>query len=154
MPNTQSQLYVHLVFAVLYKKSLISAEHRKKIEKNITETINSYGQKVVAIYAMPDHVHILMNYKPNINLAVLVNFIKVNSIEYINENKLNDRLFQWQVGYGAFSYSEKEYGRIKEVIMNQEEIHSIQTFKEEFMIMLLDHKVEYDENYLFEWIFE
>jgi putative transposase len=152
MPNTYSQMYVQLVFAVKYRQSLISSEHRVEIEKYITGMITNKGQKLLAIYAMPDHIHILINYKPDINLSELVKVIKVESTKFINENKLSHKKFKWQEGFGAFTYSIREFGRVIDYIMNQEEHHKKRSFREEYLITLMDFNVEYKDQYLFNWL--
>ena len=107
MANTYSQMYVQLVFAVKYRQSLISSEHRVEIEKYITGMITNKGQKLLAIYAMPDHIHILINYKPDINLSELVKVIKTESTKFINENNLSHKKFKWQEGFGAFTFHKR-----------------------------------------------
>ena len=152
MPNTYSQMYVQLVFAVKYRQSLISSEHRVEIEKYITGMITNKGQKLLAIYAMPDHIHILINYKPDINLSELVKVIKTESTKFINENNLSEKKFKWQEGFGAFTYSIRKFGRVIDYIMNQEEHHKKRSFREEYLITLMDFNVEYKDQYLFNWL--
>jgi hypothetical protein len=78
--------------------------------------------------------------------------IKSCSSKWINENKKVRGRFQWQVGFGAFSYSRWDLDRVIAYINNQEAHHSKKTFREEYYKLLREFEIEYDERYLFEWI--
>lgn len=43
------------------------------------------------------------------------------------------RNFNWQEGFGAFSYSKSQIDHVIKYILNQEEHHKKQTFKEEYL---------------------
>ncbi len=101
---------------------------------------------------MPDHVHILVGMKPNIALSDLVRDIKSGSSKFINDSKWVNGKFNWQEGYGGFSYSKSHLDNVINYILNQEEHHKKQTFKEEYHSFLEKFEIEYDEKYLFEWI--
>lgn len=101
---------------------------------------------------MPDHVHILIGMKPNISISDLVRDIKAASSKFINESKWINGKFNWQEGYGAFSYSKSHLDNVIKYILNQEEHHKKQTFKEEYHSFLEKFEIEYDEKYLFDWI--
>jgi REP element-mobilizing transposase RayT len=87
MANTYSQIIVQFVFAVKSRDNLISSKNREELEKYISGIIENKGQKMLAIYAMPDHIHILVGMKPNISISDLVRDIKSNSSRFINESK-------------------------------------------------------------------
>lgn len=154
MPNTYSQLYVQLVFATKRREKIIHRNHKVEIEKYICGIINNQGCKPLAIFLMPDHIHILINYKPNKNISELVKEIKSNSSSFINSKKWLNCKFQWQEGYGAFSYSLNDLDRVINYINNQEEHHKINNFKTEYLILLKKHNIEYLNEYLFDWLEE
>ena len=60
---------------------------------------------MIAINGMPDHIHCLIGMKPTCCLSDLVREIKKSSNVYIKDNQLTGTKFQWQDGFGAFSYS-------------------------------------------------
>ena len=152
MANTYSQLLIQIVFTVKNRKSLISPSRREDLEKYISGLVTNKGQKVLAIYAMPDHIHILVGLKPNISISELVRDIKCNSSKYINESKWLRSIFSWQEGFGAFSYSNKEQYRVINYILNQEEHHRKKSFKEEYLKILEQFEIEYNSEYLFDWV--
>lgn len=152
MPNTYSQLYVQIVFAVKYRQNLISKNNREELHKYITGIVQNREQKMLAIFCMPDHIHIFVNIKPSISISDLVRDIKSNSTKFINENNWVKGKFSWQEGFGAFSYSKSHIGNVINYILNQEEHHKTKTFKTEYLDFLEKFEIEYNEKYLFEWI--
>ena len=101
---------------------------------------------------MPDHIHAFIGLKPSMSISDLVRDLKNNSSKWINENKLITGKFQWQEGYGAFSYSHSQIESVYNYILNQEEHHKIKTFREEYVEFLKKFEIEHNEKYLFEWI--
>ena len=106
---------------------------------------------MLAINGMADHIHIFVGYKPTIAIPDLVKDIKIASGSWINESKLIRSRFNWQEGYGAFSYRLRDIDEICHYIQNQEEHHRKKTFKEEYIGLLNDFAFGYDEKYLFEF---
>lgn len=151
MANTYSQIYIHVVFAVKGRESLI---HKCKDElyKYISGIVNQQGQKLYVINGMPDHVHVLLSIKPDCNLSDLVREIKSNSSKWINTKKFVLGKFQWQNGFGAFSCSQSQLDTVIAYINNQEQHHAKRSFKDEYLELLQKYQVEYDEKYMFDWL--
>ncbi len=101
---------------------------------------------------MPDHIHIFMGMKPSIALFDLVRDIKNNSSKFINEKKWLQGKFNWQEGFGAFSYGHSQIDVVVRYIQNQEKHHARKTFRDEYLEMLKKFNVEYDQKYLFKLI--
>lgn len=101
---------------------------------------------------MPDHTHIFISIKPHLSISDLVKEIKTGSSKFINDKKWIKERFQWQEGFGAFSYSHSQIDRVVKYILNQKEHHRIKTFKEEYIDLLQKFNVCYKDEYLFEWI--
>ncbi len=154
MANTYNQCYIQLVFAVKYRQNLITKNIRDEVEKYITGIIHAKKQKVLSIYCNPDHTHILVSLDTNLSIADLMRFIKSNASKFINEKKLTKSDFNWQEGYGSFSYSKKEISRVARYIETQEEHHSKKSFKKEYLELLKEHEIAYNEKYLFDFFTE
>ncbi len=152
MPNTYSQLYVQIVFTVKGRANLISKNNREELQKYIAGIIQNREQKLMSIFCMPDHVHILVSIKPSISISDLVRDIKAGSSKFINDSKWIKSKFNWQEGFGAFSYSKSQIDTVIKYILNQEEHHNKKSFKDEYLEYLKQFDIEYDERYLFEWI--
>jgi len=151
MANTYTQIYIHIVFAVQGRQNIIPKEHKEELHKYMTGIIQNKGQKLIAINSMPDHVHIFIGMKPTIVLSDLVRDVKNNSSNFINDKKWIRGRFNWQKGFGAFSYAHSQIDTVAKYILNQEKHHGQKTFKEEYLEMLKNFNVEYDEKYLFEF---
>jgi REP element-mobilizing transposase RayT len=98
---------------------------------------------------MPDHVHILFGMRPTQSLSDLMQDIKGDSSKWINENRLVPGRFSWQEGYGGFSYSKSQISAVANYIENQERHHKKKTFVEEYLKILKDFEIDYDERYIF-----
>ncbi|MFN5517579.1 MAG: IS200/IS605 family transposase [Bacteroidota bacterium] len=152
MANTYSQIYLQIVFSVKGRQNLISKNWKEELYKYICGIVNGKEQKVYAIGGVADHIHILVSIKPTIALSDLVRDIKANSSKWINEKGFIKGKFQWQEGFGAFSYAHSQLDIIIAYINNQEQHHLKKTFRDEYTELLQKFDVQCDENYLFEWI--
>jgi REP element-mobilizing transposase RayT len=152
MSNTYTQINIQIVFAVSKRENLISKNNREELHKYITTVIENKGQKLLAIFAMPNHIHILIGMRPNIALSDLVRDIKSTSSNFINSKKWGKGKFNWQNGFGAFSYSNSQLDRVIKYVLNQEKHHKRKSFKEEYLEFLSKFEIDYDEKYLFDWI--
>ncbi len=150
MANTYSQIYVHVVFAVQGRQSLIKTEWKEELYKYIAGIISNHEQKLIAIGGIEDHIHILIGLKPNCELSKLMGEIKANSSRFINNKKFVKGKFYWQEGFGAFSYSRSQLDDVIGYIENQPAHHAKQTFSDEYETLLRKFDVEYDKRYLFE----
>ncbi|ABQ03985.1 IS200/IS605 family transposase [Flavobacterium johnsoniae] len=149
MADTYSQLYIQIVFAVKGRQNLISKKWKDEIYKYITGIITNQKQKLIAINGMPDHIHILVGIKPNISLSDLVRDIKSSSSKFINEQKWINGKFEWQNGFGAFSYGHSQLTNVIKYIENQEEHHKTKTFKEEYIAFLKLFNIDFKDEYIF-----
>ena len=152
MPNTYSQIYIQIVFAVKGRQNLIPNHKREELQKFITGIVQKREQKLLSIFSMPDHTHLLIGLKPSISISDLVRDIKAGSSKFINDNHWVKGKFNWQEGFGAFSYSKSQIDNVIKYILNQREHHKKKTFKEEYIEFLKKFAIKYDEKYLFEWV--
>ena len=149
MPNTYTQIHIHAVFSVQNRISLISDPWKDHLYKYITGIIRNNDHKLLIINGMPDHVHILFGFRPTQSLSALMQDIKGDSSRWINENKFVKGRFSWQEGYGAFSYSKSQVPIVIRYIQNQEIHHRKRSFIEEYIKMLDDFGVDYNDRYIF-----
>jgi len=149
MANTYSQLYIQIVFAVKGRQNLISENKKDEIYKYITGIITNKKQKLIAINGMPDHIHILVGIKPDISLSDLVRDIKSSSSKFINEQKWINGKFEWQTGFGAFSYGHSQLTNVIKYIENQEEHHKTRTFIQEYKAFLKLFNIDFKNEYVF-----
>lgn len=151
MADTYSQCYFHLVFAVKHRNALIKKEWKNDLEKYITGIIQHHGHKLLAIGSMPDHIHIYIGYNLNHLIPKLVEEIKTSSNRWIKEQKLSNFKFDWQKGYGAFTNSKSQLDGVVKYVLNQETHHKKKTFREEYLEILKNNEIDYNDEYLFEF---
>lgn len=150
MPDTFSQLYIHIVFAVKGRKKLIERHWEEELYKYISGIVQEKGQKMIAINGMPDHIHLLIGMRPNCCLSELVREVKKSSNQFIKDRKFTTATFHWQEGFGAFSYSQSHLDRIVKYIANQKEHHKQRSFKQEYTGILNAFDVSFNAEYLFD----
>ncbi|HYX31314.1 MAG TPA: IS200/IS605 family transposase [Pyrinomonadaceae bacterium] len=152
MANTFSQIYIQIVFAVENRQSLIKPDFKEELYKYITGIVRNQGQKLIAINGMPDHLHILIGLQPAKALADLVRDIKSDSATFVNKQKLVHGRFNWQEGYGAFSYGHSQLNTVIRYIQNQEKHHQRHSFRDEYMALLRKFDIAFDDRYVFKFI--
>jgi putative transposase len=154
MANTYTQIYIHVVFAVEGRQSLIKPENNEELQKFITGIVSGQKQKLIAINNMPDHLHMLVGLRPDSSLSDLVRDVKAGSSQFIRGKKWVAGRFSWQEGFGAFSYSRSQLGTVIRYIENQQKHHAKRSFRDEYIALLEKFGVEYDPRYIFKSIDE
>jgi putative transposase len=152
--STYSQIYIQIVFAVKYREALIQRSWEDELYKYITGIIQNKGQLLIAVNGMPDHIHILIALKPSCCLSDLVREVKKSATEFIKERKFTSYKFQWQEGFGAFSYGKHDLDHVIKYIKNQKQHHQRKTFRQEYLEFLEAFEIDFKEQYLFEWLDE
>ena len=151
MGDTYTQLYIQLVFAVKGRNKFIQNTWEEELYKYITAVVQNDRHKMLSINGMPDHIHIFLGLNPAIAISDLVKDIKRASNNWINDRGLMKEKFQWQPGYGAFSYGKSQIDRVCKYIQNQKEHHTKQSFKVEYKSLLKLFEIAFKDEYLFEF---
>lgn len=154
MAGTFYQIYIQVVFAVQNRECMVQSSWEEELYKYISGIVRNKEQKMLAINGMPNHIHFFIGMKPSCCLSDLVREVKKSSNEFINEKKFSKFKFNWQEGYGAFSYSHSQIDSVVKYIMNQKEHHKKHTFREEYLDFLKKFEIEFKDEYLFKWIEE
>ncbi len=152
MANTYSRIYIQVVFAVQHRDSLIMPDWEEELFKYITGVVQNKDQKMLSINGTSNHIHFLLGMKPNCCLSDLVREVKKSSVQMIRKNGLSRFRFQWQEGFGSFSYGHSQLDYIIPYIARQKEHHRRISFKEEYISLLKEFDVEFNDDYLFNWI--
>ncbi|MDP9080634.1 MAG: IS200/IS605 family transposase [Bacteroidota bacterium] len=152
MANTFSQIYLQFAFAVQNRQCLITKDHKEELHKYITALVQNRKAKMLAVNCMPDHIHLFVGFKPTILISDFVKEIKVESNNFVNKKGWITGKFNWQEGYGVFSYSHSHIDAVVKYVLNQETHHQRKTFKQEYLQMLHKSEIPYEERYLFNFI--
>jgi putative transposase len=150
MANTYHQIYLQTVFAVKYREAVIEKEWKHTLFSVIGNLINQANCKTIIVNGVEDHVHCFIGLKPAVSVSEVMKAVKAKSSKYINDHSLTSRRFEWQEGYGVFSYSQSHVDRVCKYIQNQEAHHKKQTFRNEYLDLLKKFKVGFDEQYIFQ----
>src|SRR5258708_27482511 len=108
MANSYTQIYIQVVFAVQGRQCLLPKERREGVYRFITGIVKKRGQKLIVINGVADHIHLLVGLKPDITLSDLVRDVKAGSSKFINDSNWMRGRFNWQEGFGGFSYGQSQ----------------------------------------------
>lgn len=150
-PGTFTQIYIQVIFSPMHREALLHHPERSRILEYMSGIITNLGHKSIIINGMADHVHLFIGLNPNLSISDTVKEIKRSSALFINEQKIFPGKFQWQNGYGGFSYSHSHIDRVYNYILHQQEHQRKKTFREEYKEFLNKYQVEFQDQYLFEF---
>ena len=146
--STYTQILYQIVFSTKERQPVLHTENRPQLFKYIYGILKNKNCHLYRINGVEDHLHILTSLHPSIALSSLVKDIKIASSLHIKENHLFPDFTNWQEGYGAFTYSVRDLDNLIEYVKNQVEHHKKITFRDEFIAMLKEHNIVFDEKYL------
>ena len=149
MANTYTQIHIQTVFTVQSRECIIGKQWKDELYKYIAGIIRNHDHKLLAINGMPDHIHVFFGMRPSQTLSDLMQDIKGDSSQWINNKKFVRGKFSWQEGYGAFSYGKSQIPKVIQYIEKQEEHHKKKSFIEEYKEFLNAFEIKYDERYIF-----
>jgi len=149
MANTYTQIHVQFVFAVKHRYGIIKKTWQDELYQYITGIVQNNNHKMLQINGTKDHIHILIGMRPTQSISDLMQDVKGCSSKWINDKKLVLGKFEWQEGYGAFSYGKSQINNVIHYIQNQEQHHCKKPFIEEYLEILREFEIDYDEKYIF-----
>ncbi len=147
MSSTHLSLYYHIVFSTKSRRAWLQEPWRERLYCYLGGILRGMGGVAEEIGGAGDHVHILASLGANHRLADVVRDLKSCSSKWIHEIVGNPP-FRWQDGYGAFTVGKSQVESIKQYIRSQQEHHRKKTFQEEYLNLLRDHGVGFDERFL------
>lgn len=145
-----SQLSYHIVFGTKHRSASINETFQEELYKYIGGIIRGKKGSLIQIGGMSDHVHILARLSPTLAVADVIRDVKANSSKWLNERPNRTSLFEWQIGYAAFTVSYPRIESVENYIRNQKEHHRTKSFQEEYIDFLNRHKIPFRLEYLFE----
>ena len=151
MANSYTQIYIQYVIVPKWRRNILLPTFDEKVRKYITGIVKKRNSTMLAINNVTDHMHIFVGLHPSVSVANLAKDMKGLSSKFINDNQFLKHKFEWQSGYGAFSYARSAFDNVIRYIDNQQEHHKKKTFKEEYIEFLNKFEVEFKDEYLFEF---
>lgn len=149
MSNTYTQIHIQFVFVVKRRACVIDASWENELYKYISGIVQAHNHKLICINGMPDHIHMLIGLRPTQSISDLMKDVKGSSSKWINEMGFIKEKFEWQEGYGAFSYGKSQLKNVIAYIENQKVHHAKKTFREEYIEFLKLFEIDYDEKFIF-----
>ncbi len=150
MPQSLSNVLIHLVFSTANRTDWINADIEIEVHSYLATSCRTLGCPCIKIGGTENHVHILCRLSRTITISKLVEQIKTASSKWIKTKGNQYELFAWQKGYAAFSIGESNVTALKKYIENQKEHHKHRSFKDELRVILQKYQTEYDERYLWD----
>lgn len=148
MPQSLSQIILHIVFSTKDRVPFINPEIEEELHAYLGGVLRNIGCPAIAIGGPDDHIHILCRLSRTCAVSDLIEEIKTSSSKWIKTKGPNYRKFSWQGGYGAFSIGQSQVEAAVRYVRNQREHHRKNTFKEEFLKLLEKYEVDWDERYV------
>lgn len=143
-----TNLIVHYVFGTKGRRNSIPQAHEEDLFEYIGGIIRNKEGHQIEIGGTPNHVHILTALHQTYSISEVVREVKANSTRFMKEEIPSIETFRWQSEYGAFSVSESKVPEVRKYIQNQKKHHREMTFREEFERLLVNHGIDYDEEFL------
>jgi len=142
------QILYQLTFHTKNSEKVLKNSGNDELFKYIWGVMKNKNCKLYRINGVEDHVHIVCDLHPSIAMANLVKDIKVASSKWIKEKGIYSNFSNWAESYGAFTLSIREKDTIVKYVMNQQEHHKKESFRDEFIRLLKENGVDFDERYL------
>ena len=149
MANTYSSIIIQTVFAVKYRNAIIQKEWKNELLSVIGNLINETECKTFIVNGVSDHIHCLIGLKPKHSISTVMQSVKAKSSKWLNESDYLNCRFEWQDGFGAFSYSYGQIDKVYNYIKNQESHHQKISFLDEYEKLLNKYNVDFDDRYIF-----
>jgi len=150
MSSTHTQIIYQIVYSTKNREKCMLKKSREKVFKYIGGILSNKNCHVYIINGVEDHLHIVTHIHPMVALAPLIKDIKISCNNFIKENRLFPDFPGWQDGYGAFTYSYNAMPNLIRYVQNQEIHHGVVTYEDEYISLLEENGVEYDEKYIFD----
>lgn len=146
--STFTQILYQLVFSTKGRKRTINESGQEKLYSFIWGILKNKNCHLYRIGGIENHIHIITHIHPTVAISPLVKDIKLASTSFIKNENLFPNFAGWQDGYGAFTYSISAKDSLIEYVKNQKEHHKKRSFKDEYINLLKEHRIEFDEKYL------
>src|SRR5687767_11136174 len=148
MPQSLSNVLIHLVFSTKNRKPALTPEIREELFPYLVGVLNGMASKPLQIGGVTDHIHIIHRLPRTVTVAHVAEKIKTSTTKWIKSKWDID--FAWQSGYAAFSVGSRELDQMISYVANQEVHHRKMSFQEEFRALLEEAGIEYDERYVWD----
>ena len=137
--HSYSRLWTHLIWETLNREPMLDKRAAAKASSFLTD----YSMQKGINYFNADHTHALIDLPTRYSIEEVIKLFKGGSSYWINHSRLIKGRFAWGLGYGAFSVSHSDVGRVARYIADQEEHHRKRTYSEEYAMFVKRYGLEW-----------
>lgn len=150
MSSSHTNLQVHIISGTKSRTPWITPEIQPHLYAYLCGVVKGHNAILYEIGGMPDHIHLLIRYRPDLALSDLVRELKSESTTWMKKTYWTGVDCGWQRGYGAFSVSHSQSENVRSYIRGQAKHHAKRDFKAELEALLKLHDVEYKDAYIWD----
>jgi REP element-mobilizing transposase RayT len=150
MPQSLSQVLIHIVFSTKDRQPLLDPEIRPRVHAYLATVCRDSQCEAYRVGGVADHVHLAVRLGRTVSQSELLEKIKKSSSAWVKAQADQYASFFWQAGYGCFSVGYSQLDDLMRYIDNQESHHRMKTFQEEYRELLRKYRVEFDERYVWD----
>ena len=150
MPQSLSQVILHIIFSTKNREPWIHADERPRLHAYLATVGRDNGSEVYRVDGVADHVHLVATLARTVTQAVLLEEIKKHSSRWVKEIDPKYAGFSWQRGYGAFSVNRSQLEAVMSYVEGQKEHHQKIAFQDEYRSFLKKHGIAFDERYVWD----
>ncbi|WP_455591273.1 IS200/IS605 family transposase [Bacteroides sp.] len=145
--STYTQIIYHIVFSTKNREKTLTTKDREHLYKYIWGFIRNKKCQLYRINGMEDHLHLLIDLRPDIALSDFIRDLKTSSSAWIKKENVFPTFSGWQPGYGAFTYAIRDKELITNYIKDQEKHHAKFSFIDEYRALLTEAGISINEQY-------
>ena len=150
MARTLIEIYLHIVFSTKDRANIIHPEIEAELHRYMAGIVANLDSRCFAINGTENHVHTLVSLGKRVALSDIVREVKKGSTVWLKREGAVSRAFNWQDGYGGFSVGRSDVPAVRRYIAAQKEHHRRVSYEEEFVALLDENGIAYDERYLWD----
>jgi putative transposase len=139
-------LYIHVIFSTRGQEPILSEEVREDLEHFLGGALQDMKCRLLQTYIGAEHVHLLYGQSDHISVDACIRALKDESATWLRGRDSEMGAFAWQESYGAFSVGGTDVGEITQYLRDQPSYHLIHSFEEEFVGILREAEIEFDED--------
>jgi putative transposase len=120
------RLNAHIVFVVKYRKKAISEAILSRLQEIFKDTLHKWDCELLEFNGESDHVHLLIDYKPDKPLSALIGNLKTVSSRlirkenpYLSQKYFYGKLYFWTGSYFVASCGGVTVEQLKNYVENQ-----------------------------------
>ncbi len=151
MSQSLANVLVHIVFSTKDRVPFLKDEvFRSELHAQLRGTSKALHCPPLIVGGVADHIHLLAGQSRTISLSDWFKELKRVTSIWIKQQSPELKRFAWHAGYGAFSVSYSQSGKVVKYIREQALHHQKADFKAEFREFLKRQAMDYDERFVWD----